>query len=497
MNRRGQSSGTTIDTTVMVKEMSQTKKESASSPALNDGQLQDEERLAPEAWTIPGWSFVVNHEDNELFLCKICMGVLMDPHLITCCGECICKRCIDCHLRLSTIDGREKSCPFCRKDDFKLIENSDLKKSINNLEVYCLYHKSGCMWQGKLKEGKAHLYECIFYPIDCPNKCECGKIERRNLRKHIAECPLQIMECSFEPIGCKPEYPLPRKELTVHTNQDIHQHLILLAKSTLKMHEEFDATVATFKLCQNEELQEMCSLFYSKKEEFTMLEQHIQSLEMELLDLQTRIKTMKQLVSENGAEYTAELSANYSETRDLQNVCHTTLTEFQTLPIPAPSSDNIFCPPVTFSIDRFSVRKIHNEMWMSPPFYTHTGGYKMCLSVFPNGKEEAEGNHISVYLHMMQGEFDDHLTWPFSGAAINITALNQRNPALSKFVRSKGNIGLDINLFTSDSREVRSRVCDGAHGPGFGFKEFVPLQYLNQFLANDTFKIMIFNIQFI
>ena len=44
------------------------------------------------------------------------------------------------------------------------------------------------------------------------------------------------------------------KRTTVHTNQDIHQRLILLAKSTLKMHKEFDATVATFKLCQNKEL---------------------------------------------------------------------------------------------------------------------------------------------------------------------------------------------------------------------------------------------------
>ena len=118
-----------------------------------------------------------------------------------------------------------------------------IKKKKDNLKVYCLCHKHGCMWLGKLKEGKAHLHKCIFYPIDCPNKCECGKIEWHNLSKHIAECPLQIMECSLESIGCKPEYPLPQKELMAHTNQDIHQHLILLAKSTLKMHEEFGAIV--------------------------------------------------------------------------------------------------------------------------------------------------------------------------------------------------------------------------------------------------------------
>lgn len=226
------------------------------------------------------------------------------------------------------------------------------------------------MWSGKLKEGQAHLHECVFCPIDCPNKCEYGKIERHNLREHIAECPLQIMECSFESVGCKVEYPLPRKELNIHSNQDIHQHLILLAESTLKMHEEFDTTVATLDLCQNKGLQGKCTIFHSKKEELTMLEQYVQSLETELLDLQKRIETMKQVMSEarSRARYTAELSARYNETKGLQDICRVTLAEFQALPVPAQPTDSIFCPPVIFNIDRFSIRKTHNEKWMSPPF---------------------------------------------------------------------------------------------------------------------------------
>ena len=184
------------------------------------------------------WDFIGDHDDNEMFFCKICMGVLIEPQLITCCGECICKRCIDSHLqRVYAMTDKKKCCPFCRKDDFKLIENSDLKKSIAKLKVLCLYHKSGCMWSGKLQNSESHLHECAFCPIDCPNKCEYGKIERRNLRKHIAECPMQVVECSFEQIGCKREHSFLRKDVKVHLNQDVHQHLILLAKSTLRMSE--------------------------------------------------------------------------------------------------------------------------------------------------------------------------------------------------------------------------------------------------------------------
>ena len=435
------------------------------------------------------WDFVEDHDDEGMFLCKICMGVLEDPHLITCCGECICKRCIDHHLlRVSSMsDNRMKSCPFCRKDDFKLIENFDLKKSIYKLKVFCLYRKRGCMWSGKRSEGEAHLHECVFCPIDCPNRCERGKIERCNLRKHIAECPMQDVECMFEPVGCRKGNPLPRREIKFHLNQDVHQHLILLAKSTLKMREEFGATISALRLSQNEVLKEKSEIIHSKKQELTKLEQDIKSLETELLGLQQRIDTMKQLDGANGAKFTAKLNAGCSEAKGLRNVCQMTLADFQALPVPP--ARNIVTPPVIFTIDHFSVRKAYNEKWISSPFYTHLqGGYKMCLSVLPNGDNEVQGNYVSLFIHLMQGEFDDHLKWPFPGALINISALNQS-------VLSIGNVGANICLYTRESSESRSRVCDSPYGPGYGRQKFMNHSHLNRFLTKDTLKIMIYNIQ--
>ena len=435
------------------------------------------------------WDFVEDHDDKGMFLCKICMCVLMEPHLITCCGECVCRRCIDRHLlRVSSMsDDRKKSCPFCRKDDFKLIENFDLKKSIYKLKVFCLYRKRGCMWSGKRSEGETHLHECVFCPIDCPNKCEHGKIERRNLRKHIAECPMQVVECMFEPVGCKKGNPLPRQEIEVHLNQDVHQHLILLAKSTLKMREEFDATISALCLSQNEVLKEKSEMIHSKKQELTKLEQDVKSLEIEFFVLQQRIDMMKQLDRANGAKYMAKLNAGCSEVKGLRAVCQMTLADFQALPVP--SAGNIIFPPVTFSIDHFSVRKAHNEKWISSPFYTHCrGGYKMCLSVLPNGNKEVQGNYVSLFVHLMQGEFDDHLKWPFPGALINISALNQS-------VLRRGNVSANISLYTRESLESRSRVRDSPYGPGYGRQKFMNHSHLNQFLTKDTFKIMIYNIQ--
>ena len=57
-------------------------------------------------------------------------------------------------------------------------------------------------------------------------------------------------------------------------------------------------------------------------------------------------------------------------------------------------------------------------------FYTHPHGYKKFLRVNANGHGDGEGSHISVFVHLMRGEFDDHLKWPFRGD-ITIQLLNQ------------------------------------------------------------------------
>ena len=39
----------------------------------------------------------------------------------------------------------------------------------------------------------------------------------------------------------------------------------------------------------------------------------------------------------------------------------------------------------------------------------------MCLRVVANGVGRGKGTHVSVYVHLMRGEFDDILKWPFHG----------------------------------------------------------------------------------
>ena len=42
-------------------------------------------------------------------------------------------------------------------------------------------------------------------------------------------------------------------------------------------------------------------------------------------------------------------------------------------------------PPVEFIIIDFLKMKESDVEWISPPFYSHPHGYKLCLVVYPNG----------------------------------------------------------------------------------------------------------------
>ena len=62
-----------------------------------------------------------------------------------------------------------------------------------------------------------------------------------------------------------------------------------------------------------------------------------------------------------------------------------------------------------FTLNEFSKRKQFDNQFYSPPFYTHYHGYKMCFKVYAKGYGDGENTHISVFVQLMAGEYDDQL----------------------------------------------------------------------------------------
>ena len=154
-----------------------------------------------------------------------------------------------------------------------------------------------------------------------------------------------------------------------------------------------------------------------------------------------------------------------------------------------------FIPPLNFTMMDFEQHKKDDDDWFSPPFYSHTGGYKMCLRGCANGRIIGKGTHVSLYVHLMRGEHDDYLEWPFHGD-VTVQLLNQRS--------EEEHCEEDTVIFDdSVERKYKGRVtgCDRALS-GWGYNKFMAHRTLGynfakntEYLKNDCLKFRVTNIK--
>ena len=138
---------------------------------------------------------------------------------------------------------------------------------------------------------------------------------------------------------------------------------------------------------------------------------------------------------------------------------------------------------VVVRLPEFSKKKvaIANHVWYSPGFYTLPNGFKVCISVYPNGHLNAKGTHVSVFINLMSGENDDNLVWPLR-ATFTVTLLNQIRDANHR-----------SHVFTIDEKHNKCKVLGDSPGPGIGYTTFAALGELNldeakqcHYLRGDT-----------
>ena len=222
--------------------------------------------------------------------CPICLLVLQEPYLTSCCGNHFCKKCIE------RVKGSWQPCPLCKSSNFTIMLDKFFKRKINELKVKCPNSDEGCEWSGELgdaqkhisplggsccfvevscdyrcgsqvvrrdlKEHKAnvctqrpfsctycryrstyediterHWLECKVYPLHCPNQCGAKEMKRKCLEKHLkVECPLAVVECDFHFAGC--DARISRKDMTKHISENMASHLLMMPKVCLGFREQ-------------------------------------------------------------------------------------------------------------------------------------------------------------------------------------------------------------------------------------------------------------------
>ena len=74
----------------------------------------------------------------------------------------------------------------------------------------------------------------------------------------------------------------------------------------------------------------------------------------------------------------------------------------------------------TIVLTDYKKKKTNNVDWYSPPYYTHSQGYKMCVNV----AMQHSWLSLSIYSYLLPGEYDAGLKWPFRGTVV-VQLLNQ------------------------------------------------------------------------
>ncbi len=150
--------------------------------------------------------------------------------------------------------------------------------------------------------------------------------------------------------------------------------------------------------------------------------------------------------------------------------------------------------PVELLLTDFKQLKFYSDEWYSPPFYSHPKGYKLCLNVYANGWGGGKGTHISVFVYLMRGEFDEGLKWPFRGD-VTLQLLNQLEDAVHH--------SWVVDFPSSVNVTITGRVTSGVRAAsGRGNARFISHSQLGlnssnncQYLKNDCLCLKIAKVE--
>ena len=105
----------------------------------------------------------------------------------------------------------------------------------------------------------------------------------------------------------------------------------------------------------------------------------------------------------------------------------------------------------------------------------------MCLRVFAGGNGDGANTHVSVFVGLMKGEYDDQLEWPFRGK-FTIQLLSQNE--------DENHYTLTVTFDTDTPDEYCNRVVDRERG--WGKPTFIAHTKLKpRYLQNDCLKFYI------
>ncbi|KAM7539081.1 hypothetical protein Aperf_G00000057470 [Anoplocephala perfoliata] len=404
---------------------------------------------------------------GDKFKCCACGEVLRRPVKFETCGHSCCST---CYADLMSTTAR---CPL----DEKVLERSEvmvdkqMQRELNHLSVKCNYFGQGCTWTGLAIELQDHLEECQCRLVTCIYDCGV-EFEVRFMEQHItSDCPRRPVVCQFcqeklemhnQPVhmesckrfpipcpnGCKRK-ELPREELAAHLENECP---LQMNNCPFTEHGcNFRGKRKEIRAHLNEE----------KVMHIILLRDAVQALHS-LLELQV------QAVREN----------------------QTTVKKLQ---MKLQRCEAFFEPSFIWRVDGYKekfeeAQQGRKTTLFSSPFYSHRHGYRVCLSICPNGEQRYRGKYLSVFLCICRGEYDALLSWPFS-LPVTLKLLDQN---IDPDLRQDHVVTIRPNPTPSNNAYLKRPSTE--RNQCFGSPRFIELEqlHLRDFIVDSTifFKII-------
>ena len=178
--------------------------------------------------TYQGREYILKEKLDEVE-CIICHQLADNVHQTSCCGNTVCLQCTNSWKK------RNDSCPQCRKQPLKVIEDPKTQRRIAGATVYCPNYHFGCDWVGSFSRVVQHLAtNCNNEIKRCPNSQCKVSIPKEHLATHKDKlclwrrdtCPCYEYEFNYIPQGrAGRKYFKQHRSLTYHDIIMGHDHV--------------------------------------------------------------------------------------------------------------------------------------------------------------------------------------------------------------------------------------------------------------------------------
>ncbi|RUS82690.1 hypothetical protein EGW08_009527, partial [Elysia chlorotica] len=471
---------------------------SQDPPSRNSGSDLGSSTSLSQLQSLEGYEYDFDPPVDSRYECPICLLVLRDPSQ-TKCGHRFCRECI-----LRTLKNSSLRCPIDNEplSEADIFPDNYAKREILNCNIKCPNKDDGCKKIFPLCELKAHIQECQYTLAPCPNKC--GSIlPRRDIDDHVGKfCGLRIVMCTCcganmhaqltqDHVMVCPKVPIKCDNCHKEMNRDMINHHLQTACEQMTVMCPFYPLGCGYSVNRRQE--ECMAQALSSGQSASALE----STQGSEADAASTIPLVFSMMEQITASFDQKIEARNKEIAELKSSVsnlkkqNTELSQvvIDLQALVANSLSKICCGKFYWTIQGFSgykQRSLKGELVTlhSQPFFTSTWGYKMCLRAnITQPQTASDGSslqqHLSLFVHVMQGDNDALLPWPFTGKIMLALLDQNKDESLQKHVQETLEAKPNLAAF---QRPVLPR-----NQKGFGFIEFMPVSAIEggSYLLND------------